>query len=608
MRTGGDDINNYSIWMIWQPSSTNARYVQLVSATNSIMKSAGYPPIYEMLASSDPEVYPYNTYSLNDISTSTPAIATNSLDQTVGTSSTWQFLMTKVRTTTFNGSTCDVVTFKLTYNGKYLDYTKAISNSNTSPTLETSTGANTQFVLEKILPHYDGLVAPTSVYLQTSPSGSSTKTVDWWTTNKLYPQWTESGNTIIANDYHYIVTSDITINNYGVATYGTGVTQKVTADDCITVSSKRWMKNPITIPSCSSTVKGAGKRFYIATIRDLTVFGKTFNFSSAGVTRDFKFAKKPTLTKDGLSWTPDGMKVNFTSDYFNQGSMKLRFTSVKSGATELLVSAYETSIIKDTTVTIPTENLKRPPTDGEDLTLTIRLDTDVYAPSTYYVTISDTLTYDEGTVDVTPTVTEIDGLRYTVDVPYANTVKVWLSADGKNTLLEGTVSNGHTIYEIIPAFLTEYGLFVSYENSDKTVWGTAYVDMPMIKIRAHAFTWSGGSVVIWLNKDEALQESFTFSPTSTTHTLAGRSHDVVTYLSDGTKNYTSVTGDIKGYIVPQVETYGTTRDSIEAMVEQGHVLYRAPYGRVCNVAVTGADITTDKGITEVSISIVEEDV
>lgn len=605
MRTDNWNVNNYTTWMIWQPSDTNTNYVQLVSATDTTVNGIT-TTLFERMSSSSPITEPYGVYKQNNVSSNTPTITTDILSTSVSSYGFAHFYKTKIETTTLDGATRDVVSFRHQYTGKYLDYSKAITNQNNSLTFESYIGTNTQmFILEPANPRYSGLVAPTNIYLQTSTSGTSTKTLDWWTTNTLYWQWTDSANTINAGDYPKIRERDVTVSNDGSISYGSW-----SADITPTLKTsgyKRWSTKATTIPSCSTSVKCTGKAMYVMNCRKVTSLGKTTTFVSPTASQTIKFAKKPTLTKDGLSWTPEGMKVNFTSDYFGQGSMTLKFSAVNSGTTSILSKPYRTSVVKDTTVTIPTAYFKRPPKDGENLTLKIYLDTDVYAPSNYLVSIADTLTYDEGNVDVTPTVTEIDGLRYKVDVPYANTVKVWLSVNGENTLLDGTVSGGHTIYEVVPPFCTDYAIFVSYENSDKTKWGTAYVEMPKINIRAHAFTWNGGSVVIWLNKDTALTESFTFSPQSTTHTLVGRSHDVVTYLSDGEKNYTSVTGDIKGYIVPDIETYGTTKESIEKMVEQGHVLYRAPYGRVCNVAVTGADITTDKGITEVSISIVQED-
>ena len=601
MRTTGYDDQNRSIWFLYQISDTETSQVMIVSAMGAVFKN---------FSSSTPLIETYHVYQQQNKDDMELYIVGNSLSSSSILS---KFTMTKTGTTTWGGATRTTVTFQNTNNSKYIVYGDALSDSNASPNLDASGGADyREFILESITPYYGDLVAPTNLNLQASLNDEVTYTNRWRTdVNNFYWSWIDSQNTINADDPHTYRERTYTVNNSGNTTYSdwsswTGLT----STDCKTEGTRRWMKKTTSVPAVSTTVKAAGNEIQMITCRSVTALGSTWKFQSSTGSRSCKFAKKPTLTKDGLSWTPEGMKVNFTSDYFGQGTLKITFTDVETSSGGILSKNYTAQIVKDSTVTIPQSYFARVPKDGEQVTLSILLNTDVYAPYNYTVSIVDTLTYDEGTVDVTPTITELDGLRYKAVVSYKDTVKMWLCVDGVNTELQGTVSGNTTVFEIIPPFGgKEYGLFTSYENSDKTVWGTDYTEMSAISLRAHAFTWDGGSVFIWLNKDEALQESFTFSPQSTTHTLSGRSHDVVTYLSDGAgeKNYTSVTGDIKGYIVPQIETYGTTRDSIEKLVEQGHVLYRAPYGRVCNVAVTGADITTDVGITEVSISIVQED-
>lgn len=602
--------DNTTTWMIFQPSDSNSNYVQLVSATRDI--SIENEALFSKLAESDPLNCTYNVYILNNIYSTVPTIVATGLETSYNSTSLDAFIMTQVGVAEINKHIYPLVVFKHCYTGKYLDYSKAMSNLNNSLTLETSGSTICQeFILENSSPYYDQLVAPSEIGLSFMPGISAFPSQYWRLYDVLYWYWRDSTNTINAGDSHQYRERDLTCNNSGTWTYGSWTDYtSINSTNWKQLADKRWLKNPTTIPSCSTSIKEVGKQIEMNTNRSLTVFDKTFLFNGATASQTVYFSKCPTLTKDGLSWTPDGLKVNFTSDYFGQGSMKLRFTSIKSDSGELLSKNYDVTIVQDTTITIPTSYLKRQPKDGESLTLTIRLDTDMYAPSNYYKTLKDTVTYDAGNVGITPVVTELDGLRYKIDVNFSSQAKAWMNVGGKNIPIEGTFSDNHTIFEVLAPFCTEYGIFVSYENADKTQWGTAYIDMPTVNIRAHAFTWDGGSVVIWLNKDTALTESFTFEPTATTHTLAGRSHDVVTYLSNagGNKNYTSVTGDVKGYIVPNLETYGTTRESIEAMVEQGHVLYRAPYGRVCNVAVTGADVTTDKGITEVSVSIVEEDI
>lgn len=621
--TADNNANNYTTWMLWQSMDNETDYVQLVSATNALSSNS---TIYSNLTASKPLTQKYNVFRQTALGSTSLKVASETLKEGISMNDEWHFLINKVLDGKVMDKPCDIVAiYTPGTTHYYLDFSKAIANQNNSVTLESSQAYRNQlFFLEPIDPHFSGLTAPTadSINLQQTTSMRELSNIRWWTTKNWYWSWTDTADTILKDDPHAYRYQTATLNNNNAWTYGSWTDwADYTSANTITSGYNRWAKDPITVPECSDSVKKVGAQIQMYTHRDVTALGKTTRFTSPTVSRWTYFAKKPTLAKDGLSWTPEGLKINFSSDYFGQGFMSLKFSSIAAvhphnrpggiiqlySFEEILMNSFTTSIVLDSTVTIPTSYFSRPPSLNEILRISVYVDTDLYAPGNAKYSLEDVVSYDEGNVDVAPTITKLDGLRYQADVPYADTVKMWMSVDGQTYEIEGTVSNGHTIFEIMPPFMTDYALFTSYENSDKTIWGTAYTPMEKINIRAHCFTWNGDSVVIWLNKDTALTESFTFSPQSTTHTLAGRSHDVVTYLSDGEKNYTSVTGDIKGYIVPQCETYGTTKESIEKMVEQGHVVYRAPYGRVCNVAVTGADITTDKGITEVSVSIVQED-
>ena len=260
MRTTGYDANNYTNWMLWQPSSSDSSYVQLISATNTLYDGES---MYEMLKSNNVNA-PFNTYLLNSVSASVPTVITSTLYTATSSSSMSMFVMTKTGTTTYNGQTCDVVTFKLPYNSKFLDFTKAIANQNNSPTLEAESESKTQkWILEPVKPRYADLVAPSNIYLQTSTNGTSTKTLDWWETNTLYWQWTASDNTIVAGDTYIFAERDITKNNLGTLTYGDWVSSDV--GELITSGNKQWRKTATTIPSCSDTIKEAGKQIQIQT-------------------------------------------------------------------------------------------------------------------------------------------------------------------------------------------------------------------------------------------------------------------------------------------------------------------------------------------------------
>lgn len=155
--------------------------------------------------------------------------------------------------------------------------------------------------------------------------------------------------------------------------------------------------------------------------------------------------------------------------------------------------------------------------------------------------------------------------------------------------------------------MVEYNLLLHYKDTAKKTFSMLQVKR-YEKQRYHVFDWGDDALVLWLMKDEPINEEWSFEADTTTSTLNGRKHDVVNYLTaHDNKNYTSVTSTVKGWIVPEVEKFGTTARKVEDMVEVGHVTYSSPYGRVATVAITGASVNTQRGLTEVSVELIEED-
>lgn len=621
MRTGNNDTNNYMLWFLWVADETKPDTVEICPCCDEITTGCNFYSQIRFYSVSSYDSFSWDRMFLYYRGKQESLVAQIGgmfpLSEGAITSQ-YRFNIIKKTTTTIDGITCDVVAIQSGATGYYLDATKAIANPSNYVTTENKTGKSEQLFVLYPSEYYANFSAPSNPFLQKS-IGDQTGPLKtkWHEQSSYYPYWDYETGGMNKNQNFYIRTQDASKNNDGIWIYsGWTNWRKYEKSEFFTQPYKLWGREPMTILDVSDKVKEVCKYISLRYIETINCFGATILATSPTTTHVSYFAKKPVILKDGLAWTPEGLKINFWSDYFEQGTMNLQFFSILTLAVEdgkpttknILIKKYSAPLVGDSTITIPTEYFSQPPVLGDSLRVQFYLDTDCYAPGNYSCYIDDTVEYDEGNVDVTPTITELDGLKFQADVPYADTVRAWLSVDGQTYELEGTVSNGHTIFEIVPPFRTEYALFVSYENSDKTVWGTSYTQMPTIKIRAHVFDWGGGTCVIWLNKDEALQEEFTFSAKSSTFAFSGREHDVVSYLTNGEKNYTSVTGTIKGYIVPFLETYGTTKESIEKLVEAGHATYRAPYGRVCNVAVTDASITTALGITEVSISIIEEDI
>ena len=320
----------------------------------------------------------------------------------VSSSSLGQFKMTKKTTTTINGTTCDVVSFQHSNTSKYLDATKAIASQDEWVTLESSTGKNEQYFVLVPCAYLDSEVtAPTNIYLQAIKGDTSNAlTTQWQDLTTYYPMWTDSANTINNGYKTAYRTRDATMDNTGKWTYGSwSATSTYATTDITTKGYQRWGAS-VTIPECSTSIKEVAKCISLYTYRTLTAFGKTLNFQSTTTTQTLYFAKRPTFEIDDWSWTPEGMKLNFTSDYFGQGALYLTISSIiayrslptqSTGVVrpsfyklELLKKSYSTSIVADTTITIPTEYFSYPPKDGETiLPCLITVGTDVYNPRNY---------------------------------------------------------------------------------------------------------------------------------------------------------------------------------------------------------------------------------
>lgn len=639
MRTGDNDARNSRAWMLFQPDDEVEENVRIISASNVIKVEDGSSTPYtstcykELKLIADGSIGEENLYFIcnsvdGEVHTSQDHIITASY----ANPNTSVFKKEKISTKTIDGVECDIVSFKVIdtespYYGKYIDSTGALASQGGDLSYADYTGGYfQQFCLLPCDPYDPDLVSPKDVSITRNTSEVNMLPQDWYYLNYPeenitgYPCWIDSASTINNNCDYNVALRFGEMANDDTWKKTDWETASLSPEQIITTSSFNRIGNfGRTFPAVSTSIKQVSAEVTVQPKRTLSVLSATIDFVAEKASGSVRLAKPAHVLIETIAWTPEGMKLNFANDYFGQGATTITITSISTTGTlssgipitvQFLSKEFETTIVKDTAVTIPFEYFSKPPKNGKNVNVRMIVDTDVYAPHTNSQRHGLDVIYDSGTVDVKPFLTIIDNLRYEAIVPYANDVRMWMSVDGSLYELTGVVEDGKTKFEVIPPSGTEYGLFTVYENSDLTEWGTNYYDRPKMEHKAHIFTWDDGACIIWLNKDAPLNESFSFDTYSTTHTFAGRQHDVVSYLTDGSKNFTSVSGEVSGYIYPDIKCpdYGTTCEDIEAMVEQGHVLYRSPFGRVCNVAVTGASITTERGITEVKINIIEEDV
>ena len=331
---------------------------------------------------------------------------------------------------------------------------------------------------------------------------------------------------------------------------------------------------------------------------------KTDNITSSIKDQVCNVIRRPTLEITDVAWSCDGLRCAYETDY-PYGSIIVHLKTLKFAGKDALKAAVDVTA-RSGSFLIPQSSIKFKPADGAAAAMTFALGNDQLTTFGGTLSGSGTVAYDAGTVDVTPTVYEADGLTLECTVPYANTVRMWMVTDGEDVVLEGTVANGKTTFSYIYPYGKILGIFTSYANSDGSEWGTDYTELTTrANPGIHAFNWPGGFFFMWLNENE-VSEKRAYSTESEEHVLAGRSHPVVSFLHDSEGNaFTAASGTAEGVLVPN-DKYGCTLDDLESLLEAAHVTYRAPSGRYAAVAVTGADVERNSRFATVSISMVEE--
>jgi hypothetical protein len=331
----------------------------------------------------------------------------------------------------------------------------------------------------------------------------------------------------------------------------------------------------------------------------------TDNITSSIKDQVCQVIRKPTMKLTGAAWSYDGLRVSYETDY-PYGSITIHLQGLTFNGKNALKKSVDVTA-RGGTFLVPQSSIKSKPKDGATAALTFTLGNDQW--ETFGGGISSgsaAIAYDAGTVDVTPTVVESDGLTLTCTVPYTDTVRMWMVTDGKSTELTGAVKSGKTVFSYIYPFGKTMGIFTSYANSDGSEWGTDYTEVAAkTNPHIHIWNWDGGYLALWLDESQ-VSEKRTYSTESEQHILAGRSHPAVSFLCDSNGSaFTSVSSTVSGVLVPD-DKYGCTVDDVEALIEESHVTYRSPYGRMASVAITGADIERFSRYSTVSISQVEE--
>lgn len=288
----------------------------------------------------------------------------------------------------------------------------------------------------------------------------------------------------------------------------------------------------------------------------------------------------PTATLAFSTVNQNGIVVSVTSDYV---PATYTITSLVADDTELLGRSVSTQVLgSSSTITVPWSGLNDIPLEGAAATATYTRGTDLFA--TIGGTRSASLTVSYGTAPlVAPTITLGNG----------RTLSVTHSA-GVSAVY---ISNGSGVFGYKSGSRILYPLGRSYRCLVVLGDGKKYfTTLPRQNMRpAHAFNWNGGSFLLEYREGEPLSTDISVEREVETYKLNKREWESVHYQRTKSGSI-SATGALVG------ELSESTRKQLDALVEQGYVTYRSPFGLVANVAVTGYSLTEHDYWSEVTVN------
>lgn len=313
-----------------------------------------------------------------------------------------------------------------------------------------------------------------------------------------------------------------------------------------------------------------------------------------------KVTKDVGTTFSGACWSPLGLRVECANDFQNAGELTYDAMCMQINGGSKWKSRSR-SVWENGSFLVPQTAMGGIPSEGDKVSFLYYTWQDMDCSNNAWEQSPElAVAYDGGTVDVAPIVTDGDGATMVATVPYVQAVRMWVMLDGEMIELSGTEADGKTSFVYEYPFGKDYKLFTAYSNADGSEWGTDETDMPAKDLRAHAWNWDGGWLVLWLDADY-VKESRDYGLSFDTHTLSGRGKPAVSILADSNgDSYLEISGSVSGVLLPD-DRFGCTTGSVEALMRQGFARYRSPSGRMADVAVTGGSVEIVHAYASVSI-------
>lgn len=324
------------------------------------------------------------------------------------------------------------------------------------------------------------------------------------------------------------------------------------------------------------------------------------------LTYTYRVIWRPALTvSDTVTWTPEGLKVVYTSDQMrnNNDALIYAVSGSRSGVIYSDSQGLAFSDIPHTgTLTIPNSKLRKIPQEGEAITLVMRFANvdGAYSGPASGTLFTATLSYDAGhgmTINPSCRKTEANTLLVTVSGSY-DEKHLWMDyGDGVFERHDSTTGVWEIPYRLGRAF-TVYVLCSRGANWD--VWHQSFEAMDSQLV---IWNWDSGFAVLKYASGSV--------PTTEVATTA----DVDSQMTNGDEFAVSTFGPsfsgeltISGLIPPQyVGLDGCTQDAFDELLKAHHAWYRTPLGHLYRVGIRSVRVGEKPvGSMAVSVSMVRE--
>ena len=495
----------------------------------------------------------------------------------------WNLIETG-ETVNLDGYECSVVRIGNYYTSAgdtwMLDVDGALTSSNSNMEVNRSSSSESQkFALFPVTPLNNSVPAPANVAIASSIGGDPMQALP--SQGTVYPSWdvpTAWASTSSNHSEWRWRSRELGAENVWGEWSDFGIW---TPAAVVVENGRAWEINGLP-----GTFQGKALQYQLQ-VRSVAV-GASENLHSPASASVVQVDFAPIVSISSIEWTMEGMRVDYSSDY-PYGMLDFIFTIEADG--ETLIEDYQTGFVDPSgSLIIPNGVVRAFPSDGSTADITLAVSTDMRR-QTGSQSLTAPITVGSGGLDLQLTAGDVQGYG---GLPVTANMEcdLVLVCDGETYQL-----GKGTSWEV----LFPYGPFeVRGYAQEGTRWGVAslkYSEPPTDK-RAHGWLVDGSVRALETRESGGTEESKTLTASSQNFSYAGRKREAVFFGS-----VTVVQMPVTGLIVEGVT--GTSWEDLETMVGR-RGLYRAPYGGLHKVAVTG--MQKDRTLKRTNVTVNQDEV